>query len=44
MYQTSGIYIKESTTKIKVVNVFMSIFFDFMEVFLCILVTVLYGS
>lgn len=44
LYRSSGIYIKSGETKLKAFNVFMSVFFDAVEVLLCILVTVLYGS
>ena len=44
MYKTSGIYVTLNSSKNAVVNVFMSIFFDFMEFFLCIIMTILYGS
>ncbi|CDW91199.1 UNKNOWN [Stylonychia lemnae] len=44
LYETSGIYIQQSTTKIRVVNVVISVLFDIIELILCILITVLYGS
>lgn len=44
MYKTCGIYIHLSTSKIGVINVFMSVFFDLMEFFICIFLTILYGN
>lgn len=44
MYRTSGIYITIETSKMKVVNVFMSIFFDFMNMILSAVLVLLYGS
>ncbi len=44
IYRTSGIYITIETSKIKVVNVFMSIFFDFMNMLLSAVLVILYGS
>lgn len=44
LYNSIGIYIDETTTKLTTLNVFMSVFFDVMEFLLTMLITITYSS